>query len=166
MNGVTPEPRTPVMIVVDVSWEGQSGTLQTARARMENRSISGACIRLKPRIQVGTKLRIHWRWEEFTGVARYCRSDGREHLVGVQRFAEARAILKQAVPTNVPAREDARNEETPISASGMESLPKPAENRASEIPLAELQLDTVPILAIASSSAAMAPRRVADEGEN
>jgi hypothetical protein len=31
-----PEPRSPVMILVEATWEDQSGTLQTARACMVN----------------------------------------------------------------------------------------------------------------------------------
>jgi hypothetical protein len=82
-----PEPRSAVMILVQATWEDQHGTLQTARACMENRSPSGACIRVPARIAAGTKLKIQWRWEEFNGVAKYCRTDGQEYLVGVQRIA-------------------------------------------------------------------------------
>jgi hypothetical protein len=82
-----PAPRSAVMILVQATWEDQHGTLQTARACMENRSPSGACIRVPARIAAGTKLKIQWRWEEFNGVAKYCRTDGQEYLVGVQRIA-------------------------------------------------------------------------------
>jgi hypothetical protein len=47
MRDATPEPRTAVMILVEASWEDQSGTLRRERARMENTSNSGACIRVK-----------------------------------------------------------------------------------------------------------------------
>jgi hypothetical protein len=84
MSGAAmPEPRSAVMILVQATWEDQHGTLQTARACMENRSPSGACIRVPARIATGTKLKIQWRWEEFNGVAKYCRTDGQEYLVGV-----------------------------------------------------------------------------------
>src|SRR5208337_1198232 len=88
MNAVTPEPRIPVMIVVEATWEDQSGALQTARARMENRSVSGACIRLSSQVKVGTKLKIQWRWDKFIGITKYCRSEGRDFLVGLQRATE------------------------------------------------------------------------------
>jgi|HubBroStandDraft_2_1064218.scaffolds.fasta_scaffold00964_5 hypothetical protein len=84
-----PEPRSAVMILVQATWEDQHGTLQTTRACMENRSPSGACIRVPARIAAGTKLKIQWRWEEFNGVAKYCRTDGHEYLVGVQRITGA-----------------------------------------------------------------------------
>jgi hypothetical protein len=79
------EQRSAVMVLVDASWEDQNGTLQTTRARMENRSTSGACVRVARAIEVGAQLRIRSHWEQFTGVAKYCRLDGKEFLVGIQR---------------------------------------------------------------------------------
>lgn len=165
MSQGTPEPRMPVMIVVEVSWADQSGTLQRARARMENRSVSGACIRLRPQIQVGTNLRVHWRWEEFTGVARYCRNDGREHVVGIQRIREMSANSKKPVLVDVPARDGLRSSDAPVSPAMIESLPERPEDKPTEIPVTKLKLDTVAILPFASSMAAIPPRRVAHEAE-
>jgi len=147
MNEVTPEPRIPVMIVVEATWEDQSGTSQTARARMENRSVSGACIRLRSQIKVGTKLKLQWRWDKFTGIARYCRSEGRDFLVGLQRATEQ----KELVPKTVPI--------APTSTAPREEV------KVNEVPLAKLKLETVPILPIASSSAAIPPRRIGNETE-
>src|SRR5271157_251004 len=143
----TPEPRIPVMIVVEATWEDQSGTLQTARARMENRSVSGACIRLRSQIKVGTKLKIQWRWDKFIGIAKYCRSEGRDFLVGLQRAAEQKAFAEKTVPI------------APTITAPLEEV------RANSSQLAKLKLDTVPILSIASSSAAIPPRRVGSETE-
>ena len=98
-----PEPRSAVMILVQATWEDQHGTLQTARACMENRSPSGACIRVPARIEAGTKLKIEWRWEEFNGVAKYCRTDGHEYLVGVQRIASDVPRSAAAATTNTKA---------------------------------------------------------------
>ena len=147
MNEVTPEPRIPVMIVVEATWEDQSGTSQTARARMENRSVSGACIRLRSQIKVGTKLKLQWRWDKFTGIARYCRSEGRDFLVGLQRATEQ----KELVPKTVPI--------APTSTAPREEV------KVNEVPLAKLKLEAVPILPIASSSAAIPPRRIGNETE-
>ena len=80
-----PECRTPVMTMVEASWVDQSGALRSVPARMEDRSAGGACIRVKMPIGVGSKLRIQWRFEQFSGTAKYCRSEGREYLVGIQR---------------------------------------------------------------------------------
>src|SRR5580704_780634 len=113
MSGAAmPEPRSAVMILVQATWEDQHGTLQTARACMENRSPSGACIRVPARIAAGTKLKIQWRWEEFNGVAKYCRTDGQEYLVGVQRIAAVVPRGAAATTTKTkapPSPKDKRN---------------------------------------------------------
>jgi hypothetical protein len=87
-NEKAPEQRTAVMVLVEATWQDQSGTLQKSRACMINRSHGGACIRLRRAIAVGTKLRVQWRWDQFTGITRYCRSEGRDFLVGVQKESE------------------------------------------------------------------------------
>jgi hypothetical protein len=81
------EPRSAVMIVAEAWWEGPDGILQRGPVRIVNKSISGACVRIKSRIEVGARLRIQSRWDEFSGTARYCRSVGQEYLVGIQREA-------------------------------------------------------------------------------
>jgi hypothetical protein len=108
MKDAAPEPRTPVMIMVDASWQDQNGTAQAARARNENKSPGGACIRLNKRIFVGTHLRIEGQWEKFSGEARYCRKDGRDYLVGIQKHkaqwpAATRVVGEPATPANVVA---------------------------------------------------------------
>jgi hypothetical protein len=85
MRDGTPEPPTPVIIMVEVSWEDQNGTIHTTRARIENKSSGGACIRLNKKVAVGTQLRIEGQWEKFAGEARYCRQDGRDYLLGIQK---------------------------------------------------------------------------------
>ncbi|HTZ32752.1 MAG TPA: hypothetical protein VMH31_09860 [Methylomirabilota bacterium] len=79
--------------MVEASWTDQSGTLHKCSATMENTSKSGARIRLRKPIQVGTKLRVQWRWEQFTGAARYCRGDGRDFVVGIQKDPESNASV-------------------------------------------------------------------------
>ena len=88
MSNREPEPRTAVMIMVEATWADQNGTLHKCSATMENTSRSGARIRLRKPIQVGTTLQVQWRWEHFTGTTRCCRSEGRDYLVGVQKDAE------------------------------------------------------------------------------
>jgi len=99
------------MIVVDAWWEGPDGALQKGRARIVNKSASGACVRIEKRIHVGAKLRIESRWEEFCGVAKYCRSDGRGYLVGIQRKAGVDSIPKQAAKSLLN-RDDRQRQET------------------------------------------------------
>jgi hypothetical protein len=79
------EPRTGVMILVEASWEDQHGAWQTVPACMEDKSPGGACIRLKTRIGVGSRLKVQGRWQQFSGVTRYCRPDGHDFVVGIQR---------------------------------------------------------------------------------
>jgi hypothetical protein len=79
-----PELRTPVMILVDVSWE-EAGVSQKTRGCMEDKSAGGACIRTKRPIAVGARLKIQWRFEQFAGIVKYCRHEAREYVVGVQR---------------------------------------------------------------------------------
>lgn len=85
MGAAIPEFRKPVMTLVEALWQDPSGAWQTSPARMEDKSAGGACIRVKTKIGVGAKLRIQWRFENFSGTAKYCRSEGREYLVGIQR---------------------------------------------------------------------------------
>src|SRR5271166_6948378 len=114
MSTAVRELRSVVMILVEASWEDESGALQKIPARMEDRSVSGACIRMKRPVAVGAKLTIQWRFDRFSGITKYCRSDGREFLVGIQRD-------KSSTP-DPPAGDD-----TPQLAGGKESsLPVPA----------------------------------------
>jgi hypothetical protein len=104
------ERRSAVMIIADAWWEGPDGSLQKGRACIVNKSISGACVRIEKRLQVGAKLRIESRWDEFSGEAKYCRSDGGGYLVGIQREAGVNADPKQ--PTkSLPNRDDRQRDE-------------------------------------------------------
>jgi hypothetical protein len=73
------------MAVAEVVWEDQLGAWRGAAARIEDTSRSGACIRVSVPINVGAKLKIKWHREEFSGVARYCRRDGGDYVLGIQR---------------------------------------------------------------------------------
>jgi hypothetical protein len=123
------------MTVVEASWQDERGAVQTVSACMENKSAGGACIRLKTPIGVGSKMSIHWRWEQFSGVAKYCRSEGREYRVGIQRdaaytpFPEPVAAHKIQAPPQKP--------------------PHPA-TEPSEITLVLPTLETAPIVPVVS----------------
>ena len=107
------EPRSAVMIVAEAWWEGPDGVLQRGSVRIANKSISGACVRVKSRIDVGAKVRIQSRWDEFSGTARYCRSDGQEYLVGIQRESGEHTIPKQIAET-APNPEGRERQESPL----------------------------------------------------
>ncbi len=95
MSEVTPEPRTAVMILVEASWEDQVGTMVTARVRMENKSATGACIRIKRRIEPGTKVHVQWRWGEFSGVVKYCKYEAGDYRVWIRRDPVAQETEEQ-----------------------------------------------------------------------
>lgn len=88
MSGIRAEPRTAILARGEVSWEDQNGTTHDAPTRIEDRSPSGACIRVKVPISVGSTVRIKSQWEGFSGITRYCRKDQDEYLLGIQRFAK------------------------------------------------------------------------------
>jgi hypothetical protein len=111
-----PERRSAVMIMADASWEAPNGSLQKARVRIVNKSTSGACIRSKGAIDAGAKLRIQSRWDEFSGVAKVCRSDGTEYLIGIQREDGEHAIPKQPAAA-IPNRDKPQQHENPWEQS-------------------------------------------------
>jgi hypothetical protein len=90
------------MTIAEASWEDPSGILQTAPARMENKSANGACIRVKTLIGVGSKLSVQWRWEQFSGVAKYCRSDWWDYRVGIQRDASYDPFPNRPLAKHIP----------------------------------------------------------------
>ena len=89
MNAAVPELRSAVMIVVEASWDDASGRIHAESGRMEDKSSGGACLRLKSPVKVGARIRVQWRFEQFSGVVKYCRSDGGEFVVGMQRDKES-----------------------------------------------------------------------------
>ncbi len=125
-----PERRTPVMTMVEASWVDQRGVSRKVPARMEDKSPGGACIRVKLPIVVGSKLRIQWRFEQFSGTTRYCRSDGREYLVGIQRDA-----VKSPAPGEPVSTE--------ASTATAESKPTQHQGEVNQIPAAAVKAETV-----------------------
>jgi hypothetical protein len=101
-----------MMILLEASWQDQSGTAQKCSSRMENRSTGGACIRLRRPVHVGAKLNLRWRWEEFMGTAGYCRNDGRDYLVGIQKDAEPKAEHHEK-PSSEEGFDDGEQHERP-----------------------------------------------------
>ncbi|MFZ0277540.1 MAG: hypothetical protein WA254_12055 [Candidatus Sulfotelmatobacter sp.] len=150
-----PEFRMPVMTLVEASWEDQGGASRTAAARMEDRSTGGACIRIKTPIGVGSKVRIQWRFEQFSGTAKYCRSEGREYLVGIQRDTTENPIPSQPVPADVPAPKSVGANVAAVSTVKAENLPKQQESRPNEIPVAAPKAETVPPALTATPAGAM-----------
>src|SRR5665811_847983 len=109
MDGPIIEPRTALWAVAEVWWDDPTGKPLRAAATLEDTSLSGACLRLKTPITIGSRLTVKWHRENFSAVARNCRRDGREFLLGVRREpAGARAIgpppdAKRPQPATAPA---------------------------------------------------------------
>src|SRR5271170_1562764 len=146
-----PEFRMPVMTLVEASWEDPSGASRTAAARMEDRSTGGACIRIKTPIGVGSKVRIQWRFEQFSGIAKYCRSEGREYRVGIQRDT-----TKDPIPSQpVPAPKSAGANVAAAPSVEAENLPQRQESKPNQIPLAALKAENVAPAFTATPAGAM-----------
>ncbi|MGC1647156.1 MAG: hypothetical protein WA741_15175, partial [Candidatus Sulfotelmatobacter sp.] len=103
MDGPIIEPRTVLWAVGEVFWQDPAGATNRAPGTLEDTSPSGACIRFKTPIAVGARLTVKWHREHFCAVARNCRTDGREFLLGVRREPAASRIEPSA-----PAQENCR----------------------------------------------------------
>jgi hypothetical protein len=122
---------------------------------MEDRSTGGACIRIKTAIGVGSKVRIQWRFEQFSGTAKYCRSEGREYLVGIQRDTAKDPIPGQLVPTDVPVAKSVIPNVAAASVVKTENLPKPQESTPNEILLTAAKAENAPPARTAAPAGAM-----------
>ena len=114
-------------------WQDQNGTAHHAPARMESRVPSGTCLRLTTPIPVGSTLKVKWQKELFSGVASYCRWDGRTYLLGIQQDADRDSPVQarpapdapiseipSLSPTNLrkrPSKQEANQDKTPVSSS-------------------------------------------------
>jgi hypothetical protein len=162
------------MILVEASWEEKDGAERWERAQMVNRSVGGACIRVKRAIAVGTRIKVQWRFEQFAGTTRYCRSEGREYLVGIQRnTAESTSSKKVNVPgvaavecalaaaAVVGQRDGSKKGEASVTAAVLrpvvceEHRPKPV-----EIPEAKRDVESVRSLASVDAAEGLRVRAV------
>jgi hypothetical protein len=79
------EPYKPMWGVAEVAWEDDSGTSFRAPATLEGTSPSGACVRVQRPFNVGSRIAIRWHREQFSAIARNCRSDGTAFILGLLR---------------------------------------------------------------------------------
>jgi hypothetical protein len=91
-----------MMAVVEVSWEDQFGTRHTSSAKLEDTSPSGACLRVKVPVTIGSSMKVNSYRERFSGTARYCRTDRRDFVVGIQKDKNVNRFLTDAVAQNLP----------------------------------------------------------------
>ncbi len=149
MSGVICEPRIAVMILVKASWENETGVLQNVPARIEDRSSVGACLRLKARVGVGSKLNIQGRNEQFSGIARYCRRDGMDYVVGVQRQAVLSPITTETASMATPEQED------PNPGKGSEELNESTAPKIVMGSVAAQEMKPSPLVQIANCALAL-----------
>ena len=151
------------MAVAEVVWEDQLGAWRGAAARIEDTSRSGACIRVPVPINVGAKLKIKWHREEFSGVAKYCRRDGADYVLGIQRetsenevyanelLNHATTSLSMPSSTNIqggPAQQEKIVQELPKTVPEPASAPIAAKTVAPPV-----AAETAPIVAHESETA-------------
>jgi hypothetical protein len=117
---VPPETRKAMMAIASVTWEDDDETVHTARAKIEDMSVSGACIRLKIPIRAGTKVQVSWCRDEFTGMTRWCREEHGEYLVGMQRETVAVKVLAR----NVPFMQEARTRQADLPVARRVDAPR------------------------------------------
>lgn len=86
--------------MAEVSWQDAGGSSFRARATLEDMSASGACLRVQSAVPVGSRVMIKWYREQFSAVARNCRQEGRDYLLGVRREADS---AQSNSPLSVPA---------------------------------------------------------------
>ena len=82
--------------VAAISWEDPTGTPYHFPATMEDTSVSGACLRVQTPVGIGARLTVKWHKEQFPAIARNCRRDGKEFLLGVRREKDEAERRNQA----------------------------------------------------------------------
>ena len=137
MSTAARESRIAVMMLAEVSWEDAPGKLLSAPARLEDKSLSGACIRMKKSVEVGAKLRVRGRFEEFSGVVKYCRSEGWDYVVGLQREAGVTPPEKQAIVQTEPASQEKTASRASAAKPAIER--EPDKRLASGVPVAPVR---------------------------
>ncbi len=125
MDGRYIEPRKVMWAVAEIMWEDDGGTSFRVPAILEDTSRSGACIRIKRPVAIGSRLTVKWHREQFSGIARNCRRDGGDFLLGIRREADIVSDTKSAghrAAPNTKAESSAENSAKPRSAN---SAPPP-----------------------------------------
>jgi len=126
MEATTPppiiiEPRTALWAVAEVSWEDSTGESRRTPGILEDTSSLGACLRVKHPFPVGAKLTVKWHREQFSAVARNCRRDGGDFLLGVRR--ETEKLAATAAATQKASRPAADEHKTGSPAAAKGALP-------------------------------------------
>ena len=135
MDGRNIEPRKVMWAVTEITGEDDSGTSFRVPAVLEDTSMSGACVRLKRPLAAGSRITIRWHREQFPAIARNCRTDGGDFLLGVRREAEIVSATKSASHPAVPDAKADRRVEDPAATHAIAAptqIASPAAGRRTE----------------------------------
>jgi hypothetical protein len=149
------------MARAEVVYEDKPGAWRGTLARIEDMSPSGACIRVSIPISVGARLKIKWKREEFSGIAKYCRRDGGTYVLGVHRETSEpepqSTVLLDNAPTNLAVP----------SPTNIQDVPSRQETKVEELPESRQQPVPAPISATVATSPADAEAapKVANQAE-
>jgi hypothetical protein len=139
------------MAMAELVWEDQPGTWRGSFAKLEDTSRSGACIRVTTAISVGARLKVKWHKEQFSGIAKYCRREGGEYILGIQREPSEdqvrtldianKAMAKPTTVTKAAATAIAKLQEEPARLESQEiikeakTVPQPEPARVQGVPV-------------------------------
>jgi hypothetical protein len=73
------------MARAEATWVDLAGKSHVAPVMLEDTSPTGACLRMKETIRVGSKITVRWRRELFSGTVRHVKRDRSDCIVGIQR---------------------------------------------------------------------------------
>ncbi len=97
----------------EVSWDDTAGQPCRATATIEDTSRSGACLRLHSPVRIGSRLTVKWHREQFSAIAKNCRPDGPQFLLGVRRDPNTVTRLSTTAKTGENSSEINKEPEHP-----------------------------------------------------
>ncbi len=150
MNESSCEPRRAMWAVAEVSWVDPAGVARTSPGTIEDTSPSGACIRVRDAIALGAKVSVRWHREQFEAVAKNCRPDGYEFLLGVRRTPDVMGTAKNSQNELQKSRRASVGAAEAISPSagnetdGSRSDGPPSPNAAEACPVSFIWREEIP----------------------
>ncbi|HLZ43576.1 MAG TPA: hypothetical protein VKQ11_21600 [Candidatus Sulfotelmatobacter sp.] len=148
------EPRTALWALAEISWEDADGVPRRASATIEDTSRSGACVRVKLPFTVGSRVAIKWSREQFGAVAKNCRSDGRDFLIGVLRDADQSCAQRLLAGLNVPQPKIQVKSKNPANQPNKDAVSKPEQDQKGSRKLRRLAPESIDTSAATPMSAA------------
>ena len=121
--------------VAEVSWVDPAGAARVSAATIEDTSASGACLRVPDSIATGVKVNVKWHREQFQAVAKNCRRDGYEFLLGVRREANGSGVKdRESHPKQGQANLTSLSQETITNPATAEKAVPSTMETATAIP--------------------------------